>query len=122
MTLKVFLCAILGIILLFGVAPMVAAKSPSASTKLTHPEVSPADALPNTTGPIVTDSGITQAYNTWSAQITPGLSFIGGVFGPGWQRRSVGANLPTRQQQIAAAGNYQSLEVPVQLYYGLTPR
>ncbi len=30
--------------------------------------------------------------------------------------------MPTRQQQIDAAGNYRSLHVPVQLYYGLTPR
>lgn len=77
MTLKAFLRAILGVVLLFGLTAMVAAKSPSASTKLSHPEVSPADSLPNTTGPIVTDSGITQAYNTWSAQVTPGLSYIG---------------------------------------------
>jgi hypothetical protein len=101
---------------------MGSAKSPSVSSKLSHPELSDTSSLPNTTGPIVTDSAITQAYNTWSAQITPSLGFVRGVFGPGWQRRSVGANLTSRQQQIDAAGNYKSLQVPVQLYYGLTPR
>ena len=50
------------------------------------------------------------------------MAFTGGVFSPDWQRRSVGSNLPTRQQQIDTAGNYKSLQVPVQLYYGLTPR
>jgi hypothetical protein len=119
--LKVLVSALLGGVLLFGLAPVGTAKAP-VSSQLTRPEVGSEISFPNTTGPIVTDSGITQASNTWSAQITPGLSFIGGVFGPGWQRRSVGANLPTRQKQIDAAGNYKYLQVPVQLYYGLAPR
>jgi hypothetical protein len=78
--------------------------------------------LPGTTGPVVTDNAITQAYKTWSAQITPSMNFVGGVFSPNWQRRRVGGNLPTLQEQADARGNYRSLQVPVQLFYGLTPR
>jgi hypothetical protein len=120
--LKILISGLLSAILCLSLAAVVAAKSPSASTKLTHPVESSGHSLPSTTGPVVTDSAITQAYNTWSAQITPTLAFTGGVFSPDWQRRGVGSNLPTRQQQISVAGNYKSLQVPVQLYYGLTSR
>jgi hypothetical protein len=117
--LKVCLSGFLTTILLFGLAPAGMGEAPILQQ---HTPVVSKISLPNTTGPIVTDSAVTQSVNTWSAQITPALSFTGGVFGPGWERRSVGADLPTRQQQIEAKGNYKSFQVPVQLYYGLTPR
>jgi hypothetical protein len=78
--------------------------------------------LPNTTGPIITDDAITQPYKTWSGQLTPALTFYGGDFNSSWQRREIGTNQFSRQQQIAARGDYLSLEVPLQLIYGLTPR
>jgi hypothetical protein len=78
--------------------------------------------LPNTTGPIVTDNAITQTYKDWTAQITPTMNFIGGVFNSNWQRRSPGANQPTRKLQISDAGDYKSFSVPAQLTYGLAPR
>ena len=78
--------------------------------------------IPQTTGPIVTDDAITQPYKTWSGQITPSFSFVGGDFSSSWKRRDVGANQPTRQQQLAARGDYTSFQVPIQLYYGLASR
>jgi hypothetical protein len=55
-------------------------------------------------------------------QITSTLSFVGGDFSPNWQRRPVGAKQPTKKKQVEVAGDYRSLQVPVRLYYGLTPR
>ena len=78
--------------------------------------------LPRTSGPIVTDLAITQAVNTCTAQITPALNFVGGVFNASWKRRATGENQPTRQQQLAAQGKYKNLQVANELYYGLTPR
>ena len=95
-------------------------RGPAGRSQIHHPD-QPVE-LPNTTGPIVTDSAITQPFKTWSAQITPTLNFIGGVFNSNWQRRHAGANQSTRQLQIAAEGDYRSFQVPAQLNYGLTPR
>jgi hypothetical protein len=78
--------------------------------------------IPQTTGPIITDDAITQPYKTWSAQITPSFGFVGGVFSSSWKRREVGANQPTRPQQLAARGDYTSLQIPIQFYYGLAPK
>lgn len=47
---------------------------------------------PQTTGPIVTDDAITQPYKTWSAQITPSFSFVGGVFSSSWKWRFQGVS------------------------------
>jgi hypothetical protein len=116
--LKVLLSGLLSAVLLFGLAP-----AGMADPLVQQPTTVDSDiSLPSTTTPIVTDSAITQSENTWSAQITPALTFTGGSFNSCWQRRSVGTDLPTRQQQIDAMGNYKSFQVPVQLYYGLTPR
>jgi hypothetical protein len=78
--------------------------------------------LPNTTGPIATDIAITQAYKTWTLQVTPTLNLTGGVFDSNWQRRSVGVNLSSRVHEFSARGDYMSFLIPVQLYYGLAPR
>jgi hypothetical protein len=95
-------------------------RTPAGKMKRHHPG-HPVQ-LPSTTGPIVTDDAITQTYKTWSAQITPSLTFVGGVFNSNWQRRSPGANQPTRKLQISDEGYYKSLNVPAQITYGLTPR
>jgi hypothetical protein len=122
MGLRVLVSGLLGAVLLCGPAPLWADEAGLAPPKPTSPEVGTAISLPSTTGPIVTDLAITQAYQTWTAQITPAMTFTGGAFNRDWQRRSVGANLPTQKEQIDAAGNYKSLQVPVEIYYGLTPR
>ena len=122
MALRVLISGILSSVLCLGLAAVGAAQSPSASQQPNPPAVNSGISLPNTTGPIVTDSALTQACNTWSAQITSVLAFTGGVFSPDWQRRSVGSNLPTRQQQIDAAGNYKSLQVPWKFRSGTPPR
>jgi hypothetical protein len=95
-------------------------RGPAGRSQIHHPD-HPVQ-LPNTTGPIVTDSAITQPFKTWSAQITPTINVIGGVFNSNWQRRSTGADQPTRQLQIADEGDYKSFQVSAQLNYGLTPR
>ncbi len=78
--------------------------------------------LPNTTGPIITDTALTQEYKTWAVQITPTLNLIGGVYNAHWQRRAAGSNQPTTVRDIPAPGNYKSFLVPTEIYYGLTPR
>jgi hypothetical protein len=92
--------------------------SPEAEKQTSSEEVQ----LPNTTGPIVTDLAITQTYKTWTLQVTPTLNLAGGVFNSNWQRRSTGLNQPTRVREISARGDYKSLTVPLELFYGLTPR
>jgi hypothetical protein len=92
----------------------------SGKMMLHHPE-NPVE-LPRTTGPIITDEAVTQPYKTWSAQLTPTLSFVGGDFSSSWRRLAVGANQPTQEQQIAARGDYKTLQIPIQLSYGLTSR
>jgi len=82
-------------------------RGPAGRSQIHHPD-HPVQ-LPNTTGPIVTDSAIIQPLKTWSAEINPTINFIGGVFNSNWQRRSAG-------------GDYKSFQVPAQLNYGLTPR
>ena len=78
--------------------------------------------LPNTTGPIITDTALTQEYKTWAVQITPTLNLTGGVYNAHWQRRAAGGNQPTTVRDIPAPGNYKSFLVPAEIYYGLTPR
>jgi hypothetical protein len=78
--------------------------------------------IPRTSSPIISDAAITQAENTWTVQITPALNFVGGVFNSSWKRRETGANQPTRQRQLAARGDYKSLQISNELYYGLTQR
>jgi len=78
--------------------------------------------IPNTTGPIVTDLAITQTHKTWTLQVTPTLNLTGGVFNSNWQRRSTGNGQPNTIREISARGDYKSLLVPVELFYGLTPR
>jgi hypothetical protein len=73
------------------------------------PSLALSNALPATTRPIVTDIALTQPYKTWTVQITPTIPLVGGKFSPNWQRRS-------------AHGDYRSLEVPVDIFYGITPR
>jgi hypothetical protein len=119
---KGYVSAILGFLLLGALAPAWAHEAhPAPSTQtLTKQEV--ATALPRTMGPIITDVAITQPFKTWSLQIYPSLYFVGGVFSPNWQRRPPGGNQQTRKQQIADDGDYRSLQVPVDFYYGLAPR
>jgi hypothetical protein len=120
--LKVFASAILGFLLLGAPAPAWAHKAHPAPSTQTLTAQEAATTLPRTTGPIITDEAITQPFKTWSLQIYPSLYFVGGVFSPNWQRRPVGGDQQTRKQQIADAGDYRSFQVPVDFYYGLTPR
>jgi hypothetical protein len=78
--------------------------------------------LPNTTGPIITDLAITQTYKTWTVQITPTLNVTGGVFNANWQRRRAGSNQANLVREIGAPGDYRNLVIPVEIFYGLTPR
>ncbi len=117
-----FLC-----VLLFGVMLPARAQEPSPGTSVKEPpaaaqQETPDVQLPNTTGPIITDPAVTQAVNTWTLQVTPTLNLTGGVFNSNWQRRSVGPKLPTTVREIGAPGDYKSLPVFMELYYGLTPR
>jgi hypothetical protein len=119
----VFLC----LLLIWGVLPARAAENSPGAPVQEAPEAKKQEPpeevqLPNTTGPIVTDLAITQAYKTWTLQVTPTLNLTGGVFNSNWQRRSVGANQPTRVREISARGDYKSLPVFLELFYGLTPR
>ena len=117
-----FLC----VLLFWGMIPARADENSSGASVKEAPATekqAPLEVeLPNTTGPIVTDLAITQAYKTWSLQVTPTLNLTGGVFNSYWQRRGVGANQPTRVREFSARGDYKSLAVPVELFYGLTPR
>ena len=101
---------------LAGLAIFVLLCAPKgAGAKAHHPPNQPFSesdseaSLPNTTGPIITDDALVQPYRTWCVQITPTIPFVGGKFSQNWQRRSV-------------HGNYRSLQVPVDVFYGLTPQ
>jgi hypothetical protein len=126
--LKGLIWGMLCVFLLSGPAPACAADNPPGPPEQGAPGTEkqessePAVELPNTTGPIVTDSALIQAYKTWSAQITPTLNFTGGVFNSHWQPRSVGTVQANTIRDIGARGDYKSLAVPIQLWYGLTPR
>jgi hypothetical protein len=117
-----FLC----LFLFWGMLPAHAHESSPGTSVKEDPEPALQEApevqLPNTTGPIVTDLAITQAYKTWTLQVTPTLSLTGGVFNSNWQPRSVGVNLPSRVHEFNERGDYKSFLIPVQLYYGLAPR
>ena len=118
-----FLC----VLLFWGMIPARAAETPAGGPVKEAPaverqEVSGLEEIPTTTGPIITDLAITQAYKTWSLQIAPTLSLTGGVFNSNWQPRSVGVNLSSRVHEFSARGDYMSFLIPVVLYYGLTPR
>jgi hypothetical protein len=63
---------------------------------------------PHTTGPIITDTAIPEALGTATLFIPWFLSFTGGNFSPGWRR-------------VSAGGNFRSLSVYPQLYYGILP-
>jgi hypothetical protein len=126
--LKRLICGILCVLLLGGTSSPGAAENPPGPPDQGSQEAEnqassePQVELPNTTGPIVTDLAITQTYKTWSLQVTPTLDLIGGVFNSRWQRRSVGNNQANTIREIGARGDYKSLLVPVELFYGLTPR
>jgi len=120
--LKIFLAGFLVAFLLWSWAPGWAAETCSPPTRITQPESDSGASLPNTTGPIITDDALVQPFRTWSLQITPTATFVAGVFSPHWQRRPEGADQRTRKQQVDTAGDYRSLQVPVQVYYGLAPR
>jgi hypothetical protein len=130
-----FMTAVRGLVsgllclLLLGImAPAHAAESSPVPPAERSPEKEPPGApeqaveIPNTTGPIITDLAITQTYKTWTLQVTPTLNFTGGVFDSNWQRRGTGPNQPTRVREISARGDYKSLPVFWELFYGLTPR
>jgi hypothetical protein len=119
--LKLLLAGLLAFSLLCAPASTKAQEVSPSSTP-TQPRQDSEVSLPNTTGPIITDEAITQAFKTWCVQITPTVFFVGGVFSPNWQQRQVGSNQQTRKQQIDDVGDYRSLQIPVQVYYGLTPR
>jgi hypothetical protein len=118
-----FLC----LLLLCGVTPARAAEIPSGAPVKEAPATEKQEAqeqmqLPNTTGPIITDLAVTQAVKTWTLQVTPTLNLIGGVFNANWQRRSVGTSQANTVREIGARGDYKSFIVPLDLYYGITPR
>jgi hypothetical protein len=117
-----FLCVLMSL----GVIPARAAENPLGPSVKGAPETGKQEApeveVPNTTGPIITDIAVTQTYKTWTLQVTPTLNLTGGVFSSNWQRRSVGASQPTTVREIGARGDYKSLLLPMELYYGLTPR
>ena len=117
-----FLC----VLLFWGMIPARAGEnSPGASVPkapAAKEQKAPEVEIPSTTGPIVTDLAITQAVKTWTLQVTPTLNLTGGVFNSNWQRRSVGANQPTRVRELSFRGDYKSLPVFLELYYGVTPR
>jgi hypothetical protein len=115
------------VLVCWGIIPVRAAEIPSTTSVQEAPAAKKQEApeqeqLPNTTGPIITDIAITQAVKTWNLQVTPTLNLTGGVFNSNWQQRSVGTNQANTVREIGARGDYMSLSVPVQLYYGLTPR
>jgi hypothetical protein len=117
-----FLC----VLLLWGILPASAQEpSPGKSVK-EDPEPAlqeaPAVQLPNTTGPIITDIAITQAVKTWTLQVVPTLNLTGGVFNSNWQRRSVGNNQSNLIREFSARGDYKSVPIFLELYYGVTPR
>jgi hypothetical protein len=118
-----FLC----VLLLWGMISARAAEIPAGASVEKAPaaekqEVPEQEQLPNTTGPIITDLAITQTVKTFTLQVTPTLNLTGGVFNSNWQRRSVGTNQANTVREIGARGNYKSLPVFLDLYYGLTPR
>jgi len=120
--LKGLISAILSFLLLGAPVTARAHEAPPAPSTQPLTEQEATASLPRTTGPIITDIAITQPFKTWSLQIYPTLYFVGGVFSPDWQRRPVGGDQKTRERQVQAAGDYRSLMVPLDLYYGLTPR
>ncbi len=65
--------------------------------------------VPDTTGPIITDTVLPQATGTATIQINAFLAFTAGNFGPGWRR-------------VGAKGDFLSLSVPVQFICGLAER
>lgn len=109
-----------------GMAPASVAEIPSAAlgkeVPATGEQKAPEVQLPGTTGPIITDLAITQTYKTWTLQVTPTLNLIGGVFNANWRRRGVGTSQANTVREIGARGDYASLPVFLELYYGLTPR
>ncbi len=119
---KIFLAGLLVVFLLWGPAPAQATEASSPPAPITQPKSDSGTSLPNTTGPIVTDEAVIQPHKTWCVQITPTAYFVGGVFNSHWQRRPVGADQRTRKQRVADAGDYRSLQIPVQVFYGLGPR
>ncbi len=121
------LCGLLLVLLLWGWPRATAGETPPepagpGSQAGDQQESASEVELPNTTGPIITDTALTQGYKTWSVQVTPTLNIIGGVYNASWQRRAAGGNQPTTVRKIPAPGNYKSFLVPTEIYYGLTPR
>jgi hypothetical protein len=119
-----FLC----LVLFCGAAPARAAdpspglSDPPPQRAETKAAPEPPVELPNTTGPIITDLAITQTYKTWTVQFTPTLNLTGGVFNGNWQRRRAGSDQATQVREIPVRGDYHSLLIPVQVFYGLSPR
>jgi hypothetical protein len=117
-----FLC----VLLFWGMIPAHAQENSSDTLVPKAPaaeaQKAPEVEIPNTTGPIITDLAITQAVKTWTLQVTPTLNLTGGVFNSNWQRRSVGTNQANTVREIGARGDYKSLPVFGELYYGVTPR
>ena len=120
------LCGLLLVLFLWGwahAAPETPPEPASQGSQAGEQQESeaPQVELPNTTGPIITDTALTQEYKTWAVQITPTLNLTGGVYNARWQRRAGGqSSQPDRE--IPAPGNYKSFLVPAEIYYGLTPR
>jgi hypothetical protein len=65
--------------------------------------------LPQTTGPIITDTTIPQSPGTFTLLIPTFLAITGGNFSPDWRR-------------VSAGGDFHSLATPAQLFYGVAPR
>jgi hypothetical protein len=66
-------------------------------------------AIPNTTGPIITDTTIPQSLGTATLFLPTFWALQSGNFSPNWRR-------------VSAGGNYQSLSPSAQLYVGVAPR
>ena len=121
------LCGLLLVLFLWGwahAAPETPPEPASQGSQAGEQQESeaPQVELPNTTGPIITDTALTQEYKTWAVQITPTLNLTGGVYNAHWQRRAAGSNQPTTVRDIPTPGNYKYFLVPAEIYYGLTPR
>jgi|WetSurMetagenome_2_1015567.scaffolds.fasta_scaffold83891_3 hypothetical protein len=115
------------LLLCWGMIPVQAAEIPSAASVKETPaaekqEAQEQEQLPSTTGPIITDLAITQTFKTWTLQVTPTLNLTGGVFNSNWQRRRAGTHQTNTVREIDARGDYKSLPVFLELFYGLTPR
>jgi len=99
---------LLGLVLLGGMSAQAAEVTPELPVRRRQKQGFHLK-IPDTTGPIVTDSALPQALGTASLEVNTFLAFTGGNFSRGWRR-------------VSAGGEFISLSMPVEFYYGLAPR